>query len=144
VRIATDYVYATNMWQKLFFWWGTDRTIMLSWHCILMLHNNYVENLNKVAILRKKLLRSSVFLPSFCDLEFLHPISKSGAIPLLGKVGKLPMFVVFGASSVSARIQAQPSNRSATLIFPKNWKFQQHPLTSRDHYFRTNCRMRAC
>jgi hypothetical protein len=30
------------------------------------------------------------------------------------------------------------------LICPENWKFQQHPLTSRDHFSWTICRIRVC
>jgi hypothetical protein len=55
-------------------------------------------------------------------------MSKYGVIPLLGKVGKFSMFVVFGASSVSTGIKAQISNRPATLICPETGNFPvAHP-----------------
>jgi hypothetical protein len=54
-------------------------------------------------------------------------MSKSRAIPLLGKAGKFPTFVVFGASSVSTGMKAQTSNRSAMPIYPENWNFPATP-----------------
>jgi hypothetical protein len=54
-----------------------------------------MRTLTKCNLKKLKLDKIVRFPHSFRSLEFLRSTPKSGAIPLLGKVGKFPTFVVF-------------------------------------------------
>jgi hypothetical protein len=83
-------------------------------------------------------------LPSFHRLELLCPVSRSRVLPLSEKVGKSPPTLMFWVSSVFAGMKTWTPNELVHVNLSRNWKFQLHPLTSRNHYSCTICQKRVC
>jgi hypothetical protein len=71
-------------------------------------------------------------------------MSNSGAIPLLGKVRKFSIFVVFWYSLVSTGMKAQTPKWIGYVDLSRDWNFQQYPLTSRNDYSSTIWWKRVC
>jgi hypothetical protein len=83
-------------------------------------------------------------LPRFRRLELLHPVSKTGVLSLFGKVGKSLPTLMFWVSSVFDGMKTWTPNESVHVNLSRNWKFQLHPLTSRNHYSCTIYWKRVC
>jgi hypothetical protein len=83
-------------------------------------------------------------LPNFRRLELLCPVSKTGVLPLFGKVRNSPPTLMFWVSLVFAGMKTRMPNESVHVNLSRNWKFQLHPLTSRNHYSWTVCWKRVC